>query len=145
MFEKELRIYLKAAASFLPCPEAKKLFTRYVYSVSQDICSEKNEKDFSAVLSQLGTDPQRAARDFVESQSQETIARWHDAARRHKVRKHLALGLTVGVLMIIIAFFVVTKGVFIVNTDTTIINWGNTDMTQEEILERAMKQPLAKE
>lgn len=61
------------------------------------------------------------------------LARWQAAARRRKVRLRLAVGLTIGVLAALVTFFVVTKGVLLVNTETTIINWGDTDMTQEEL------------
>lgn len=145
MFEKELQTYLKAAAPALPCAEARAAFAAYVRGAAQDVCGGDLQVDFAAAAAQLGTDPEQAARDFAQSQSPETLARWQAAARRHKVRLRLAVGLTIGVLAALVAFFVVTKGVLLVNTETTIVNWGNTDMTQEEMLEKAMEITQPKE
>ena len=91
------------------------------------------------VVAQLGSTPEQAARDFMESQSPETIARWKTAAHRHKIRLRLALGLAIGVLAVLVTFFVVTKGVLIINTETTIVNWGDTDISQKEMLKKAME------
>lgn len=139
MFEKELQTYLKAAAPALPCAEARAAFAAYVRGAAQDVCGGDPQADFATAAAQLGADPEQAARDFVQSQSPETLARWQAAARRRKVRLRLAVGLTIGVLAALVAFFVLTKGVLLVNTETTIVNWGNTDMTQEEMLEKAME------
>ena len=139
MFEKELQTYLKAAAPALPCAEARAAFEAYVRSVAQDVCSAASEESFTAVAAQLGSTPEQAARDFTESQSPETIARWKTAANRHKFRLRLALSLTIGVLAVLVTFFVVTKGVLIINTETTIVNWGDPDMSREEMLKRAME------
>ena len=145
MFEKELQTYLKAAAPALPCAEARAAFAAYVRGAAQDVCGGDLQVDFATAAAQLGTDPEQAARDFVQSQSPETLARWQAAARRRKVRLRLAVGLTIGVLAALVAFFVVTKGVLLVNTETTIVNWGNTDMTQEDMLEKAMEITQPKE
>lgn len=145
MFEKELQTYLKAAAPALPCAEARAAFAAYVRGAAQDVCGADPEVDFTTVVAQLGADPEQAARDFVQSQSPETLARWQAAARRRKVRLRLTVGLTIGVLAALVTFFVVTKGVLLVNTETTIINWGDTDMTQEEMLEKAMEITQPKE
>jgi hypothetical protein len=39
----------------------------------------------------------------------------------------------------LVTFFVVTKGVLIINTETTIVNWGDTDISQKEMLKKAME------
>lgn len=59
MFEKELQTYLKAAASVLPCAEARTAFETYVRGVAQDVCSAASEESFTAVAAQLGTDRNR--------------------------------------------------------------------------------------
>ena len=109
MFEKELQTYLKAASSALPCAEARAAFEGYVHCVAQDVCSATSKESFTVVVAQLGSTPEQAARDFMESQSPETIARWKAAAHRHKFRLRLALGLVIGVLVVLVTFFVVTK------------------------------------
>lgn len=80
MFEKELQTYLKAASSALPCAEARAAFEGYVHCVAQDVCSATSKESFTVVVAQLGSTPEQAARDFMESQSPETIARWKAAA-----------------------------------------------------------------
>ena len=102
MFEKELQTYLKAASSALPCAEARAAFEGYVHCVAQDVCSATSKESFTVVVAQLGSTPEQAARDFMESQSPETIARWKAAAHRHKFRLRLALGLVIGVLVVLV-------------------------------------------
>lgn len=145
MFEKELQTYLKAAAPALPCAEARASFAAYVRGAAQDVCGGDPQADFAAAAAQLGADPEQAARDFVQSQSPETLARWQAAARRRKVRLRLAVGLTIGVLAVLVAFFVVTKGVLLINTETTYIDFGDTDMTLEEQAEAALELTKPKE
>ena len=145
MFEKELQTYLKAAAPALPCAEARAAFAAYVRGAAQDVCGADPEVDFTTVVAQLGADPEQAARDFVQSQSPETLARWQAAARRRKVRLRLTVGLTIGVLTALVTFFVVTKGVLLINTETTYIDFGDTDMTLEEQAEAALELTKPKE
>lgn len=145
MFEKELQIYLKAAAPALPCAEARAAFAAYVRGAAQDVCGGDPQADFAAAAAQLGADPEQASRDFVQSQSPETLARWQAAARRRKIRLRLAVGLIIGVLAALVAFFVVTKGVLLINTETTYIDFGDTDMTLEEQAEAALELTKPKE
>lgn len=145
MFEKELQTYLKAAAPALPCAEARAAFAAYVRGAAQDVCGADPEVDFTTVVAQLGADPEQAARDFVQSQSPKMLARWQAAARRRKVRLRLAVGLTIGVLAALVTFFVVTKGVLLINTETTYIDFGDTDMTLEEQAEAALELTKPKE
>lgn len=145
MFEKKLQTYLKAAAPALPCAEARAAFAAYVRGAAQDVCGADPEVEFTTVAAQLGADPEQAARDFVQSQSPKMLARWQAAARRRKVRLRLAVGLTIGVLAALVAFFVVTKGVLLINTETTYIDFGDTDMTLEEQAEAALELTKPKE
>ena len=145
MYEKELQTYLKAAAPALPCAEARAAFAAYVRGAAQDVCGGDPQADFAAAAAQLGADPEQAARDFVQSQSPETLARWQAAARRRKIRLRLAVGLIIGVLAALVAFFVVTKGVLLINTETTYIDFGDTDMTLEEQAEAALELTKPKE
>lgn len=145
MFEKKLQTYLKAAAPALPCAEARAAFAAYVRGAAQDVCGADPEVEFTTVAAQLGADPEQAARDFVQSQSPKMLARWQAAARRRKVRLRLAVGLTIGVLAALVTFFVVTKGVLLINTETTYIDFGDTDMTLEEQAEAALELTKPKE
>lgn len=136
---------MKAAAPALPCAEARAAFAAYVRGAAQDVCGGDPQADFAAAAAQLGADPEQAARDFVQSQSPKMLARWQAAARRRKVRLRLAVGLTIGVLAALVTFFVVTKGVLLINTETTYIDFGDTDMTLEEQAEAALELTKPKE
>lgn len=136
---------MKAAAPALPCAEARAAFAAYVRGAAQDVCGADPEVEFTTVAAQLGADPEQAARDFVQSQSPKMLARWQAAARRRKVRLRLAVGLTIGVLAALVTFFVVTKGVLLINTETTYIDFGDTDMTLEEQAEAALELTKPKE
>jgi len=147
MFEKELQTYLKAASPALPCAEARAAFAAYVRGAAQDVCSGDPQADFATAAAQLGADPEQTARDFAQSQSPETLARWQAVAHRRTVRLRLAVGLTVGVLAVLVAFFVVTKGILIVNTETTYTDLGNIEYTQEDLNHMAeqLTKQIAKE
>lgn len=145
MFEKELQAYLKEAAPALPCAEARSAFAAYVRGVAREVCGETTDADFSPVAVQLGSRPGQAARDFVDSQSPQTLARWNVAAHNRKFRLRLVVGLVIAVLASVILFFVATKGVMVVTRETTIINWGDTDMTPEEMLQKSLEITKPKE
>lgn len=145
MLESDLKAYLKAAAPSLPCAEARAAFSSYVRGVVCDVCGDDLDADFSTAAMQLGTSPRQAARDFVENQSPQTQARWQTAARRRRLRLWVAVGLVIAILAGIVAFFIVTKGVMVVTTETTVINWGDTDMTLEEQTRAALELTRPKE
>lgn len=122
--EKDLQSYLKVAASALPCREARKEFSSYVHNVAHDISIENPDADFATVASLLGTTPKQVAADFVESQSPQTISRWNRSAHRYKYGLQLLVGIIVVVLFSVVIFFTTTKGVMIVNTETTYTDLG---------------------
>lgn len=139
--EKDLQSYLKVAASALPCREARKEFSSYVHNVAHDISIENPDADFATVASLLGTTPKQVAADFVESQSPQTISRWNRSAHRYKYGLQLLVGIIVVVLFSVVIFFTTTKGVMIVNTETTYTDLGGEDYSQNE-LDKMAKQKL---
>lgn len=147
MFDKDLNSYLRAANRALPCGAARTAFARYLNEVAQDVLRNDPGADFAAVTEQLGPTPRQAAEDFVDSQPPETQALWEAAGRRQKRMVWLAVGLVIAVLAAIAVFFIATKGVLVVNTETTYIDWGDQEYTQEELdvlAEQALEQ-IAKE
>lgn len=139
MFEKERDAFLKAAHPALPCAEARSAFARYVGEVAQDVLTNAPGTDFSAVAAQLGPTPRQAAADFVDSQPPETQARWAAAGKRQRRTARLAVGLVIAVLVAVAVFFLVTEGVLVVNTETTYIDFGDTNMTFEEQAKAALE------
>ena len=95
--------------------------------------------DFSVIAEQLGPSPRQAALDFFDSQPPEIQAQWTAEGRRRKKLLWLAVGATIAVLLLAVAFFVVTKGVMIVNTETTYFDFSGTSMTLEEQTKLAME------
>ena len=143
--EKDLQSYLKVAASALPCREARKEFSSYVHNVAHDISIENPDADFATVASLLGTTPKQVAADFVESQSPQTISRWNRSAHRYKYGLQLLVGIIVVVLFSVVIFFTTTKGVMIVNTETTYTDLGGEDYSQNELdkMTKTLKRVIA--
>ena len=133
MFDKDLNSYLRAANRALPCGEARTAFARYVNEVAQDVLRNDPGADFAAVTEQLGPTPRQAAEDFMESQPPETLARWDAEGRRQKRTVILAAGVVIAALAAALAFFVVTKGILIVNTETTYTDLGEQQYTPEDL------------
>ena len=124
--------FLKTAQAVLPGPTARKEFVRYVQAVVQDMQENEEDWDFSAIAEQLGASPRQAALDFFDSQPPEIQAQWTAEGRRRKKLLWLAVGATIAILLLTVAFFVITKGVMIVNTETTNFDFSGTSMTLEE-------------
>ena len=127
MFDKNLNSYLRAANRALPCGAARTAFARYLNEVAQDVLRNDPGADFAAVTEQLGPTPRQAAEDFMGSQPPETLG------RRQQRTVILAVGVTIAALAAALAFFVVTKGILIVNTETTYTDLGEQQYTQEEM------------
>lgn len=147
MFDKDLNSYLRAANRALPCGAARTAFARYVNEVTQDVLRNDPGADFAAVTEQLGPTPRQAAEDFMESQPPETLARWEAEGRHRKRTVILVVGLAIVALAAIAVFFIATKGVLVVNTETTYIDLGDQEYTQEEMDEyiRQFSEQIAKE
>lgn len=139
MFDKDLNSYLRAANRALPCGAARTAFARYVNEVTQDVLRNNPGADFAAVTEQLGPTPRQAAEDFMESQPPETLARWEAEGRHRKRRVILAVGLVIAALAAAVAFFLVTRGVLVINTETTYVDFSGTEMTPEEQVQAALE------
>lgn len=147
MFDKDLNIYLRTANRALPCGTARTAFACYINEVAQDVLRNDPNADFAAVTEQLGSTPRQAAEDFMESQPPETLARWEAEGRHRKRTVILAVGVTIAALAAALAFFVVTKGILIVNTETTYTGHQESNPAQEELDELAsqLSEQIAKE
>lgn len=145
--EKDLQSYLKIAAPALPCRAARKEFSSYVHNVARDISIENPDADFETIANMLGATPKQAAVDFVECQSAQTISQWSLSAKRHKYCLRLLIGIVVVVLFSVVIFFAATKGVMVINTETTYADLGGEDYSQNELDELAKQniEQIAKE
>lgn len=95
----------------------------------------------------LGATPKQAAVDFVECQSAQTISQWSLSAKHHKYCLRLLIGIVVVVLFSVVIFFAATKGVMVINTETTYADLGGEDYSQNELDELAKQniEQIAKE
>ena len=139
MFDKDLNSYLRTANRALPCGAARTAFASYVNEVTQDVLRNDPGADFAAVTEQLGPTPRQAAEDFVDSQPPETLARWEAEGRHRKRTVILAVGLVIAALAAAVAFFLVTRGVLVINTETTYVDFSGTEMTPEEQVQAALE------
>lgn len=137
MFEREQKQFVRRAAAALPGAEARAYFARYVAAAARDLGGPG--VDFAAVADQLGGTPEQAARDFLDSQSPETVARWQAGARRRTRRKIAAVALVIAILAGVVAFYYVTNGFLFITTETTYYDFSDTDLTPEEQVELALK------
>ena len=120
MYEKELKAYCRRATAKLHCSRAQRAaFKAQVYAGAQDFLAEQPDAPFAQVQAVLGA-PEEAAAAYMESLPPGTAERWRKRQRTlliTLVAAALALAIAVGVLWY-------TKGIFIINTKTTIIDSG---------------------
>lgn len=136
-FAKEQKRFLRTCAEYLPGPSAKKAFAQYALSAIEDYRANCPGADFAQAAQQIGTGPYDAVQSFLESQSPQTLALWQKQAAGRKKCKIAGVIAVILVLAGIVAFYFKTNGVLIVNTKTTIIDYGNLEMSDSEFLQWA--------
>lgn len=136
-FAKEQKRFLRTCAEYLPGSSAKKAFEQYALSAIEDYRANCPGADFAQAAQQIGTGPYDAVQSFLESQSPQTLALWQKQAAGRKKCKIAGVIAVILVLAGIVAFYFKTNGVLIVNTKTTIIDYGNLEMSDSEFLQWA--------
>ena len=136
-FVKEQKRFLRTCAEYLPGPSAKKAFEQYALSAIEDYRANCPGADFAQAAQQIGTGPYDAVQSFLESQSPQTLALWQKQAAGRKKCRIAGVIAVILVLAGIVAFCFKTNGVLIVNTKTTIIDYGNLEMSDSEFLQWA--------
>lgn len=137
MFEREQRQFVRKASPALPCAEARAAFARYVAGAVRDLGSP--EEGFAPVAEQLGGTPVQAARAFLDSQPAEVVERWQRSGQQRSRRQVAALGMAIAILAGVVAFYFATRGVVVVNTETTYYDLSDSDLSAEEQLALIMK------
>lgn len=137
-FAKEQKRFLRTCAEYLPGPSAKKAFAKYALSAIEDYRTNCPGADFAQAAQQIGTGPYDAVQSFLESQPSQTLALWRKQAARSKKCKIAAVIAVILVLAGIVAFYFKTNGVLIVNTKTTIIDFDDSDLSDEELAKLAL-------
>lgn len=134
-FAQEQKKFLQTCAKYLPGPDAKKAFEEYAHSALEDYHANCPGCTFSQAAEQIGGKPYEAVQDFLESQPLETLNNWQVQFAKRQKCKFIVLGFFILLLISIIGFYFKTKGVLFVNTKTTIIDYGDTDLSTEDLNE----------
>ena len=135
VFECERKRFFQACAGYLPGHSARKAFEAYARAAIEDYCDNCPGCTFAQAAEQIGGKPYEAVQDFLESQPPEIVTAWQAQAVRRRKCIFAAIAAVVLLLAGIVAFYFKTNGVMIVNTKTTIIDHGNTDLSDEELNE----------
>ena len=134
-FEHERKHFFQACAGYLPGRGARKAFEDYARAAIEDYCGNCPGCTFAQAAEQIGGKPYEAVQDFLESQPPEIVTAWQAQAVRRRKCIFAAIAVVVLLLAGIVAFYFKTNGVMIVNTKTTIIDHGDTDLSAEELNE----------
>ena len=134
-FDREQKHFFQACAGYLPGRGARKAFEAYARAAIEDYCGNCPGCTFAQAAEQIGGKPYEAVQDFLESQPPEIVTAWQAQAVRRRKCIFAAIAVVVLLLAGIVAFYFKTNGVMIVNTKTTIIDHGDTDLSDEELNE----------
>lgn len=134
-FEHEQKCFFQACAGYLPGRGARKAFEDYARAAIEDYCGNCPGCTFAQAAEQIGGKPYEAVQDFLESQPPEIVTAWQAQAARRRKCIFAAIAVVILLLAGIVAFYFKTNGVMIVNTKTTIIDHGDTDLSAEELNE----------
>lgn len=121
MYEREVKDYCRRAGGLLACGRTQRReFDRLTAQSVRDYLQEAPDASWTEVEQMLGS-PEDAAGAFMESLPPGTAERW---AGTHKRRLRLAavsICLVIALLVGVIAYFWVTQGVVLIETETTVI------------------------
>lgn len=134
-FAKEQKKFLRICAKYLPGPAAKKAFEEYANAALEDYCANCPDCTFVQAAEQIGGEPCSAVQNFLESQSLKILNDWQVQVAKRKKCKFIVFTIIVLTLVSIIGFYFKTKGILFVNTKTTIIDYGDTDLSSENLNE----------
>ena len=134
-FEHEQKCFFQACAGYLPGRGARKAFEDYARAAIEDYCGNCPGCTFAQAAEQIGGKPYEAVQDFLESQPPEIVTAWQPQAARRKKCMFAAIAALVLLLAGIVAFYFKTNGVLIVNTNTTVMDFTDANLTDEEITE----------
>ena len=121
MYEREVKDYCRRAGSLLACGRAQRQrFDRLTRQSVQEYLQEVPGASWPEVEQTLGS-PEEAAGAFMESLPAGTAEHWAGAHRRRLRLMTAAVCLVFTLLVGIVVFYYVTKGVVIIETETTIV------------------------
>lgn len=120
MYEREVKDYCRRAGGLLACGRAQRQrFDRLTRQSVQEYLQEVPGASWPEVERTLGS-PEEAAGAFMESLPPGAAEHWAGAHRRRLRLTAAAVCLVFALLVGVIAFFVATNGVAIIEKETTI-------------------------
>lgn len=120
MYEREVKDYCRRAGGLLACGRAQRQrFDRLTRQSVQEYLQEVPGASWPEVEQTLGS-PEEAAGAFMESLPAGAAEHWAGAHRRRLRLMTAAVCLVFALLVGIVVFYFVTKGVVIIETETTI-------------------------
>ncbi len=134
-FEHEQKCFFQACAGYLPGRSARKAFEDYARAAIEDYCGNCPGCTFAQAAEQIGGKPYEAVQDFLESQPPEIVTAWQAQAVRRKKCIFAAIAVVILLLAGIVALYFKTNGVLIVNTKTTVMDFTDANLTDEELNE----------
>lgn len=134
-FEHEQKCFFQACAGYLPGRSARKAFEDYARAAIEDYCGNCPGCTFAQAAEQIGGKPYEAVQDFLESQPPEIVTAWQAQTVRRKKCIFAAIAAVILLLAGIVALYFKTNGVLIVNTKTTVMDFTDANLTDEEFNE----------
>lgn len=134
-FEHEQKCFFQACAGYLPGRGARKAFEDYARAAIEDYCGNCPGCTFAQAAEQIGGKPYEAVQDFLESQPPEIVTAWQAQAARRRKCIFAAIAAVILLLAGIVALYFKTNGVLIVNTKTTVMDFTDANLTDEELNE----------
>lgn len=134
-FDREQKHFFQACAGYLPGGGARKAFEAYARAAIEDYCGNCPGCTFAQAAEQIGGKPYEAVQDFLESQPPEIVTAWQAQAARRKKCIFAAIAAVILLLAGIVALYFKTNGVLIVNTKTTVMDFTDANLTDEELNE----------
>lgn len=120
MYEREVKDYCRRAGSLLACGRAQRQrFDRLTRQSVQDYLQEAPDAPWPEVEQVLGS-PAEAAGAFMETLPPGAAEQWAGAHRRRLRLTAAAVCLAFALLVGVVVFYFVTKGVVIIETQKTI-------------------------
>lgn len=133
--DREQKRFFQACAGYLPGRSARKAFEDYARAAIEDYCGNCPGCTFAQAAEQIGGKPYEAVQDFLESQPPEIVTAWQAQAVRRKKCIFAAIAVVILLLAGIVALYFKTNGVLIVNTKTTVMDFTDANLTDEELNE----------
>ena len=120
MYEREVKDYCRRVGGLLACGRTQRqAFERLTAQSVQDYLQEEPDATWTEVEQMLGS-PEEAADAFMETLPPGTAERWAGTRKRRLRLAAVSICLVIALLVGVIAYFWVTQGVVLIETEPSI-------------------------